>query len=280
MSERTGHVLAFYARHPISRDHILTKLAALRGHLVDVRPEELFAHDQDHYGGLGANAALATAADIRPGKRVVDFCAGLGGPARYYAFRCGADVTGVELAPNRVAGANDLSRLVGLGDRARVIEGDVTKVPLDDGGYDAVVSQEALLHVPDKAKALAEAHRLLKPGGRLAFTDWVVHRALAPEDAAAMWDGLAAQALFGRSDYEAALARIGFRVLAIVDLTEAWGDILAERYAMYRRLRAEAEAAGTPAGDETFYRAYGRLVELVKARALGGARFAAEKPPG
>ena len=47
---------------------------------------------------------------------------------------------------------------------------------------------------------------------------------------------------------------------------------------MYRSLRQEALRTGAPAGDEAFYRAYVRLVELVKNRVLGGGRFAAEKP--
>ena len=49
---------------------------------------------------------------------------------------------------------------------------------------------------------------------------------------------------------------------------------------MYRKLRGEAEAAGTPAGHDAFYRSYVRLVELVQAAALGGGRFTAEKPDG
>src|ERR1035438_10314419 len=70
-------------------------------------------HDQDHYGGLEANDALAERAGICKGTRVVDFCAGLGGPSRYLAHRYGADVTGIELTPARVDGAKELTLLVG-----------------------------------------------------------------------------------------------------------------------------------------------------------------------
>src|SRR5262245_40596309 len=100
----TDQAIYFYTRHPISSAIILAKLRAARGHLDGVGAEELFAHDQDHYGGLPANDALAHAARIGPGSRVADFCAGLGGPARYLAHRYGADVTGIELTPARVAG--------------------------------------------------------------------------------------------------------------------------------------------------------------------------------
>src|ERR1700676_3479215 len=81
MNMEIRSAIDFYERHPISSEIILAKLNASRGHLNDVAPEELFPHDQDHYGGLEANDALAARAGIGKGTRVVDFCAGLGGPS-------------------------------------------------------------------------------------------------------------------------------------------------------------------------------------------------------
>ncbi len=278
MDTRQQHVVAFYARHPISAEHILKMLEARRGNLRDIRPEELWDHDQDHYGGLAANEALAECAELRAGLKVADFCAGLGGPARYFAARYGVDVTGIELTRARVDGAVELTRAVGLQDRVRVVAGDVTAVPLADGAVDVVLSQEALLHVPDKAKAVSEAARVLKPGGVLAFTDWVRHRALDPAEAQAMWTGIAAQTLQTIAGYKEILGAAGLQVVKVDDLTRDWGTILAERSRMYRQLREDARKAGTPEGDDAFYEAYMKLVELVQAGALGGARFTARKP--
>ncbi len=277
MSDEIRSAIDFYARHPISAEIILAKLQASRGHLEDLRPEELFAHDQDHYGGLAANDALAALAHIGPNSRVADFCAGLGGPARYLAHRYGADVTGIELTPARVAGALDLTRRVGLQDRVRIIEGDVMNAPLPDGSMDAVISQEALLHVPDLGRTLSQAHRVLRPGGRLAFTNWVAHRPLAPADRELMWQGMAVQPLNSLADHAEILQRAGFAVMSVENLTAEWGAILQQRLAMYRKLRGEAEQAGTPAGHDAFYRSYVRFVELVQAAELGGGRFAALK---
>jgi sarcosine/dimethylglycine N-methyltransferase len=274
MSEQA---IFFYTRHPISAAIILTKLRGARGHLDGVQPDELFAHDQDHYGGLAANDALAAAARIGAGARVADFCAGLGGPARYLAHRYGADVTGIELTPARVAGAAELTRLVGLQEQVRVLEGDVMDVPLPDDSMDAVVSQEAFLHVPDKGRALAEAFRILKRGGRLAFTDWTPAAPLSETDADLLWRGMAAQSLQSTAGYRALLEQAGFRVEAVEDLTAEWGVILAERLAMYRRLREEAARAGTPQGHDAFHLSYVRFVQLVQSGELGGARFTAEK---
>ena len=52
MSDATSQTVYFYNRHPISCEIILAKLSASRGHLEGLRPEELFPHDQDHYGGI------------------------------------------------------------------------------------------------------------------------------------------------------------------------------------------------------------------------------------
>jgi hypothetical protein len=59
MSDATSQTIYFFDRHPISYEIILAKLRASRGHLDDLRPEELLAHDQDHYGGVAATDELA-----------------------------------------------------------------------------------------------------------------------------------------------------------------------------------------------------------------------------
>src|SRR5215467_11599212 len=201
MGDAKTQTIYFYDRHPISPDIILAKLRASRGHLDSLRPDELFPYDQDHYGGLAASDELARGAQIGKGSQVADFCAGLGGTVRYLAYKYGADVTGIELTPSRVAGAQHLTELVGLKEKARVIEGNVMRVPLDDAVMDAVVSQEAFCHVPDPKKALSEACRILRRDGRLAFTDWVANEQLTTEDAQLMWDGMAIQPLRSVPDY-------------------------------------------------------------------------------
>jgi SAM-dependent methyltransferase len=268
----------FYSRHPISAAIIRAKLVESRGSLQGLRPGDLFPHDQDHYGGLDANDALARAAGMTAGIKVADFCAGLGGPARYFAQRYGVDVTGVDLTPDRVAGGNALTRLVGLQDRVRIIEGDVTAVPLPDASFDLVVSQEALLHVPNRGQAIREAYRILKRGGRLAFTDLIAHAALTPDDAALLWEGMAILTPESPDSYRAKVTDAGFRVISEFDRTDELGAILTERLAMYQKLRAEAERAGTPPGHDAFHLSYIRFAELSRTRILGGVRMVAEKP--
>jgi Tripartite tricarboxylate transporter family receptor len=70
----------------------------------------------------------------------------------------------------------------------------------------------------------------------------------------------------------------GFAILSVEDLTSDWAVILRQRLAMYQELRKEAQQANTPAGHDAFYESYVRFVDLVNEAALGGGRFAGEKP--
>ena len=151
------------------------------------------------------------------------------------------------------------------------------QVPLPDASVDVVISQEALLHVPDKRRALAEAFRILKVGGRIAFTDWVAHRPLSAADKDLMWQGMAVTELYTLPAYADLVRDAGFTITSVEDLTREWGAILTQRLAMYRKLREETLAAGTPSGHDAFYESYVRFVDLVNAADLGGGRFVGEK---
>ena len=277
MGDATAQTVFFYDRHPISLDIILAKLRASRGHLDDLRPDDLFPHDQDHYGGLAATDELARGAQIANGSRVADFCAGLGGTVRYLAHKYGAKVTGIELTPSRASGAQELIKRVGLQERAQVVEGNVMNVPLADATMDAVVSQESFCHVPDPAKALSEAFRILRKDGRLAFTDWIANEPLSTDDSQLMWDGMSIQPLRSIPDYRKLVEGAGFKINSVTDLTGEWGPILKERLAMYQRLREEARQAGTPMGHDAFHKSYIRFVELIQQRKMGGVRIVASK---
>nr|WP_212075279.1 class I SAM-dependent methyltransferase [Bradyrhizobium diazoefficiens] len=189
----------------------------------------------------------------------------------------GADVTGIELTPARVAGARELTWRVGLHDTARIVEGNVMEVPLPDASMDAVVSQEAFCHVPDVKRALGEALRILGTDGRLAFTDWIANQPLTANDAQLMWVGMAIQPLRSIPDYRSLVESVGFRVISAQDLTDEWGPILKQRLAMYQRLREDARQAGTPMGDDAFHESYIRFVDLIQERKLGGVRVVAAK---
>lgn len=278
MTARDQHVIDFYVNHPISAEHIMARLKEARGNLKDVTPEELYPLDEDHYGALDANEALADRTRMAPGDRVLDLCAGLCGPARWFARQRGVTVVGLDITPVRVEGAKQLNALVGLQDVVEPVLGDAMDLPFPDASFDAAVSQEAFLHIPDKLRALREIHRVLRPGARLSFTDWIMQKPLPQAEQDRMWAGFGAQALQSIPGYEALLRDAGFEVISGEDTTDDWGEILAKRLEMYRKLNAEAEAAGHPAEKGGFIDDYAAFVGDVQARKLGGARLTAQKP--
>jgi ubiquinone/menaquinone biosynthesis C-methylase UbiE len=247
---------------------------------VDPRPltaEDLFPWDQDHYGGLAAVQALARLAGIGAETRVLDVCAGLGGPARFLASRLGCRVTGVELHAGRAAGAARLTALVGLDARVRIVRADATALPFSAGAFDACVSEEALLHVRDKPTVLREMHRVLRPGGRLAFTDWIARPGLADGERRRLEDWMAALTLQTLEGYRALLGGAGFVAVEAEDLTGLWRGILRERLAMYRAMRADTVARLGEARYREYADLYAFFVGLVEAGRLGGGRFSASR---
>ncbi|WP_170764194.1 class I SAM-dependent methyltransferase [Ruegeria lacuscaerulensis] len=276
MTEKT--VAEWYANHPISAPHILTKLKNSRGSLDDVEPQELYPFDQDHYDGLDANARLADNTRMKPGDSVIDVCAGLCGPARWFATERGVQVTGIDISPNRVEGAKKLDILVGMQDQVRPILASAMNLPFEDAQFDAAVSQESFLHIPDKPKALHEVLRVLRPGTRFSFTDWVMHTPLPDDEQEQYRQRFACQSMLSIPEYETQLGKAGFDVVITDDVTEAWGDILARRLKMYEILDAEAERAGNPSKGDEFLKMYAKFVSDVQQRRIGGVRLTAEKP--
>jgi sarcosine/dimethylglycine N-methyltransferase len=267
-------ILEFYDRHPISERQVLAGVARRRGGPDGpLAPGDLFEFDQDHYGGLAAVEALAARARIAGSSRVLDVCAGLGGPARFLAARRLCRVVGIELNAGRAAGAARLTRQVGLAGRVLSVRGDARWLPFADASFDACISQEAFLHVGDKPAILAGCHRVLRPGGRLAFTDWIAYPRLAEGERERLREWMAATTLQTLDGYRALLGRAGFAWAESEDLTAEWAPLLRGRLAMYRQLRGDTVARL----GETRYREYIQLYEffvgLIEGGRLGGGRF-------
>jgi sarcosine/dimethylglycine N-methyltransferase len=270
----TGRVSDYYDHHPINEARVLEALS--RPGRERPTADDLFEFDQDHYGGLAAVDALARRAGVGAASRVLDLCAGLGGPARFVASRRGSAVVALELHGGRAAGAARLNRLVGARG-VTVVRADATALPFARGAFDACLSQEALLHIPDKAKVLAECHRVLAPGGRIAFSDWIAFPRLGDRERRQLWEWMAATTLQTLEGYGALLGRAGFSSVEAENLSAEWRPIVRKRLELHRALRREGIAR---LGDER-YLAYDQLhaffVRLIEEGKLGGGRFSATR---
>jgi SAM-dependent methyltransferase len=127
-----------------------------------------------HVGGMAATIDLAERAGIGDGQKGVDLCCGNGAAMRALVrFRNVHSMVGADLTPRNVeCGLRKLEEEK-LGDRIRIVVGDACATGLPSGTADFVWGEDAWCYVPDKEKLIAEAARIVRPGGTVAFTDWV-----------------------------------------------------------------------------------------------------------
>ena len=134
---------------------------------------------------LGCGNPVAVAG-LRPGDVVLDLGSGGGIDVLLSARRVspGGRAYGLDASPNMVALARENAARAGAGN-AEFLAGHIEDVPLPDGHVDVVISNCVINLSPDKAAALAEAFRVLRPGGRLGLSDMIASDGLSPGQKAA-----------------------------------------------------------------------------------------------
>ncbi len=152
-------------------------------HLADVQaaysgPEgrlwELLMGEQIHIGGLASSMQLAECAGIGEGQTGVDLCCASGAGMRFLVrFRKVARMKGVDATRVMLDLGRRRSAEEGLADRISFVEANVCNTGLPAGSFDFVWGEDAWCYVEDKSRLILEAARLLKPGGAVAFTDWM-----------------------------------------------------------------------------------------------------------
>lgn len=115
---------------------------------------------------------ISAAAELGPGRRVVDVGCGTGGIAWYFAEQKKAEVVGFTVSLEEKKTAEEREAGAG-GTVPRFVCSDWLHNDLPDEWADAVVLIESFSHMMDRGAVLAEVERVLKPGGRLVMADWV-----------------------------------------------------------------------------------------------------------
>jgi cyclopropane fatty-acyl-phospholipid synthase-like methyltransferase len=151
----------------------------------------LFYGDSFHFGyfrtgsetleqALDAHTDLvAEMARPREDHHILDVGCGLGAPALRIATRYGCKITAVNISREQIRQGRQIIEQRCMSHRVRLLRGDARALDFPDGSFDAIVCLEAAGDIcvsePDKERLVRELHRVLRPGGRVGFSDLALH---------------------------------------------------------------------------------------------------------
>ena len=175
----------------------------------------LLLGDSYHPGGVALTRRIGELIALTPQDRVLDVASGPGASAIEIARTFGCHVVGIDLSAANVADAQAAAAEAGVAELTEFRVGDAERLPLDDASFDAILCECAFCTFPDKATAAAEFTRVLRPGGRLGFSD-VTRRGELPSELESLlaWVACITDAR-PAGDYVALLEAAGVADLAI-----------------------------------------------------------------
>ncbi len=165
------------------------------------------------------------------GQRVFEAACGYGATARYLAGTFGCSVLATNISETQLAQGEELTTQRGLSHLIDYEYADFHDLPYEDGSFDLYWCQESFLHGCPKERVLSEAHRVLKPGGKLVFTE-VLTRKSAPESVRQkLLERVRCESMWDAPDYRETLTDLGFNILRFED----WSENVARTYDWVRQ---------------------------------------------
>ncbi|WP_088652123.1 class I SAM-dependent methyltransferase [Marinibacterium profundimaris] len=223
--------------HYASADIVERILAAVPWAATDGKPlaaEQLFPFDQLHGRELLATRDHAAKLNPARGAHLLDVGSGIGGPARYFASVFGCRVTGIDLTPQFVVAATELTRLAELADEVDFIEADAANMPFGAGIFDHAYCFYVGMNLPDRPAVLRECIRVLKPGATLLWTE-VTSNAGEPQYPLPWARDAAGSHVDASEELIGHFRDAGFDVLSVDDETDAHVELA-------RRMKAAGAA--------------------------------------
>jgi len=174
---------------------------------------------------------------LKPDSFVLELGCGSGGYALNLAENIGCHLVGLDHNEPGVHNATQMASARGLLSRARFEQCDASKyLPLDDKIFDAVFANDVLCHLPGRPEVLSEMFRILKPGGRMLFTDALVVGGMLSHQEIALRSSIGFYVYSPPGENERLMERAGFRRVRVTDTTHSAAQI-AKRWHQAREKR-------------------------------------------
>lgn len=188
--------------------------------------------------------------DVGADSYVMELGCGSGGYALHLAKDIGCRIAGVDINASGVRNANELATASGLGSKARFEQCDISKkLPFDSDSFDAVFANDVLCHVPGRPDVLKEMFRVLKPGGRMLFSDALVIGGMVSHEEIATRSSIGYYVYSPPGVNERLIEGAGFQDLSTTDTTES-AALISERWLEAREKRKQELIAAE--GDANF----------------------------
>lgn len=224
-----------------------------------------------------SNERMAEGVELTEGDRILDVGCGYGALARFLARNYGCDVVASNISDRELEWGRELTAEEGLDEKVSFEWADFHDLPFSKREFEYYWSQEAFLHAVDKTKVLAEAARVLKPGGRLVFTDLLVRDGTPQEDRARIYERVKSPDMWDTHHYVDALEQAGLKV----ETHQDWSGNVAPTYAWVRsQLEERRDEFEERIGKEIVDRTSQALqfwVDAANDRKIGWEYFVATK---
>jgi SAM-dependent methyltransferase len=206
---------------------------------------EAFGEDIGQSSWISAEEWLrfADLADVRESSHVLEVGSGSGGPAVYLSTKRGCRVTGVDINEHGIENGTRLAAAQGVADGVIFQKVDASKpLPFPPAAFDAVLSNDAMCHISNRLDVLADWHRVLRPGGRILFSDAMVVTGLVSNEELAIRSSIAFYLFLPPGENERLIAKAGFTLLDSQNVT-AGAERIAQRWHGARERHRQALVA-------------------------------------
>ena len=183
---------------------------------------------------------------------VLEIGCGSGGYAVDLAKRIGCQLVGLDINAEGVRNAKALAEKDKLGARVKFEQCDVSqRLPVEDNAFDAIYSNDVLCHVPRRSQVLSDLRRVLKPGGRLLFSDALIIGGLLSHEEIATRSSIGMYFFSPPGENERLIKQSGLKQIDARDTTDSaallskrWHDAREKRKAALVASEGEANFAG------------------------------------